>query len=473
MRRYISILLIILLYGDYAFLWSQDFNQRPGRDTLVILENDTVFTLLYAASRGDSARVSKLLLSGVQADATTNGSLTALMYAIMNGHTPTARLLVDNGARLDRKVPGDNTALIATVQRGNHALAEYLIRKGADINLGDSNGVTPLMYAVGIDSFALADMLLYYDADVNRTDSSGVTALLVASVTGNIDLAARLLSSGADANARSRKDITPLHAAIWFGYWNIAELLLEAGADPNSRAKNGYAPVSIAVEANDLYATSMLVSFGADVNQPVSRSLNPLTIAVENNNDSLAAYLRDNQARYNYRPSFEKFGLGTDMTWFDDDYLWGFYVAGTEMKYNLNLRTGGAFRPSAIRVLEEQDENTAFQYWERRGELFISLDKSVYFFHGSNSIKAGFYGGIKGIYTFGSYRGMDTKPHDRIMAAPGVGLTLDTEYLRLTLGYEYHNLKLYKISPNRINISIEFRWNRKINHFKPEFIPWF
>jgi hypothetical protein len=123
-------------------------------------------------------------------------------------------------------------------------------------------------------------------------------------------------------------------------------------------------------------------------------------------------------------------------------------------------------------VLSIENDYVSVQHWENRGTLFLSLDKSVFILHGKGDIQAGFYGGVKGIYTYGSYRGATTRPDDRLTAAPGLGFIIEGRTVRYTIGYEYIDLDLYKFSPHRVNISLCLMFNRKKNNFNPVFINW-
>jgi len=463
-----------LIAGNYPQTASEFLPFAAG-DTLIIDEDDTVYTYLTAASKGDSALVLAFLKAGVRVDTTSWDGITALSYALQNGHSGTVKALAENGADLNRKDIAGNSPLMLAVQNGDLRMSEYLIRKGSDFNAGNKKGITPLMFALAIDSFALADMLLYYGADVTKTDKNGTSALMIATLNGNYNLVYALLEAGADVNIQDKKGYAPLHAAIWYGYWDVADLLLGYGADPNITAKNGYPPLGAAIEANDLYAVEILAAAGADLNQKISSSQNPLSIAVETKNDSIRRFLRNNNARLNAGPSISKIVLGTEINWNTDDCRWSFFAGVIEKKYNLNLSVGWGFRPSAIRVLETVNDQMSFQYWEKRRFLFLSLDKSVFLLHPNEDIQVGFYGGIKGIYTYGSYRGAQgasAKPDDRLMAAPGLGFIIEGRTLRYTIGYEYLNLDLYKFSPHHVNISFGFLLNRKKNNFNPVFINW-
>jgi len=465
--------LLIFLFISGPSVWGMVFHGVTEKDSIKIMDEDTVYTLLLAASQGDSALVLQLLKAGIRPDTTTWEGVTALMFAVNNGHPGTVKVLAENGANLNKKDQKGNSPLITAAQNGNLQIAEILIRNGADINTGDAYRVTPLMLAVGLDSFALSDMLVYYGADVSKADKNGTTALMVASVTGNIDIAYVLLEAGADVNCTDKQGLTPLHAATWYGYWSLASLLLDYGADPNIAADNGYTSLGVAVEADDLYATEMLASAGANLNQRISFSQNPLTIALKKKNDSIVSFLRANHARFNGWPTFYKYGFGTEINWNADDYRWSFFFLASEKKYNLNMMVGWGFRPSAIRVLENDSDAIDYQYWERRGNLFLAIDKSVFLMHGRNGFQAGVYGGLKGIYTYGSYRGTARKPNGKILAAPGIGLTLEGNGYRVTAGYEYLDLDLYEVSPHRINVTASFMWSSKKNNFKPNFINWF
>jgi ankyrin repeat protein len=472
MPRTISVLLLLLFSAGIHSLAAREFRTIAVDDTMLIVGDDTVYSYLIAASQGDSAQVLTFLKAGIRVDTTTWEGVTALSYALQNGHSGTVKVLTENGANLNRKDGDGNSPLMLAVQSGDLLMSEYLIRKEADINAGNKKGITPLMFAAAIDSFALADMLLYYGADVLKTDKNGTSALMIATLNGNFELVSALLEVGADVNVQDKKGYAPLHAAIWYGYWDIADLLLGYGADPNITAQNGYPPLGAAIEANDLYAVTLLTSAGADLNQKISFSQNPLAIAIEKRNDSIQRFLRHNKARFNAWPSFSKFGIGTEINWNADDYRWSFFAGTIEKKYNLIMSVGWGFRPSAIRVLDREMDRVSIQYWENRGYLFLSLDKSVFLLHGKGDIQAGLYGGVKGIYTYGSYRGSVAKPDDRLKAAPGVGFVIEGRTIRYALGYEYMNLDLYKFSPHRVNISLCFMFNRSKNNFNPVFINW-
>jgi ankyrin repeat protein len=467
-----TILLVLLWQSGICALSAREYHTVADGDSMIIADEDTVFSYLLAASDGDSAQVMAFLRAGVNVDTTGWEGITALTYALQNGHSSMVKTLVENGADLNRKDYKGNTPLILAVQSGDLRTSEYLIRKGADMNAGNKKDITPLMFAVALDSFDLADMLLYYGADVMKTDKNGTSALMLATLNGNYDLVYALLEAGADVNKQDKKGYAPLHAAIWYGYWGVADLLLAYGADPNITAQNGYPPLGAAIEADDLYAAKLLASAGADVNQGISLSQNPLTIAIERRDDSIKHFLRQNHARYNAWPSFSKFGIGTEISWNSDDYRWIFSAGAIEKKYNLNLSLGWGFRPSAIRILDIINENNSEQYWESRDYLFLSLEKSVFLVHGKRDIQAGLYGGVKGIYTYGSYRGSMAKPDNRLAAAPGLGFIIEGKTIRYTVGYEYLDLDLYKFSPHRVNISLSFMFNRKINNFNPDFLNW-
>jgi ankyrin repeat protein len=472
MVKTIPVLFILLFSAGNHPLVAGEYSRVAPGDTLIIALEDTIYSYLMAASEGDSAQVLAFLKAGVRVDTTTWEGVTALTYALQNGHSATVNVLVENGASLNRKDHEGKSPLMLAVQNGDLLLSEYLIRKGAELNASDRKGITPLMIAAAIDSFALADMLLYYGADLHKTDKNGTSVLMIATLNGNYELVSALLEAGADVNVQDKKGLAPLHAAVWYGYWDIADLLLAYGADPCIAALNGYPPLGVAIEADDLYATELLASAGADLNQRISFSQNPLSIAIERRNDSIKHFLRQNHARFNAWPSFHKFSIGTEINWNSDDYRWSFYAGAIEKKYNLGLSLGWGFRPSAIRVLNNRNESISTQYWEKRRYLFLSLDKSVFLYHGKGDIQAGVYGGVKGIYTYGTYRGALTKPDDKLKFAPGLGFILEGRAVRYAVGYEYLNLDLYKFSPHHVNISLCIMLSRKKNNFVPEFFNW-
>jgi ankyrin repeat protein len=388
------------------------------------------------------------------------------MYASQNGDTSMVKLLLKHGADAALKPENGYTALISAIRNGHLQTAEFLIRKGADINQPDNDQVTPLMFAVVADSFYLPDMLLYYDAEVNRQDNQGMNALMVASYHDRYEIAVSLLEAGAALNVPDKQGWTPLHYATMAGNTDIMELLIVNGASLEQAASSGYTPLSVATAMNNYRSARLLIGYGANVNSRINGSLNPLVLALESNNDSLVSMLRNQNARLNLWPSFNKYSTGANIMLNDDDMHLGFSFGLCDRKYNLMTGISYGYRLNAIQVLEQTNNQAYYQYWERRHFVALSAEKAIYLPTGFKVFKAGAFAGFSGILTYGGYRGSSENPDIRPVFNPRIGCILEYGFLRFKASYEYMNLHLRGVSTQWLHFSFELLFNRSRGNVK-------
>ncbi|MCK5364021.1 MAG: ankyrin repeat domain-containing protein, partial [Gammaproteobacteria bacterium] len=110
--------------------------------------------VVYAAGKGYTGILARLLDAGVKVDARYSHDLSALMWAA--GHSndvpvgeglSTVKLLIDRGAQLDLVDDRGRSALMNAAQRDHGEIAALLIERGADATLEDRQGMTALELA--------------------------------------------------------------------------------------------------------------------------------------------------------------------------------------------------------------------------------------------------------------------------------------------------------------------------------------
>ncbi|MFO7656931.1 MAG: ankyrin repeat domain-containing protein [Bacteroidales bacterium] len=446
--------------------------QNTSIDTSGYIQGDLEYNLIYAADKGYKDEVLRFLNNGVNPDASLENGVTALMFAVQGNHFDVVKIFVLNGANINKVPDNGNSALITAVLNDTLEIAEYLIRNGADIDLADYNKVTPLMQAVANGNYFMTDMLLYYGADVTKKDIHGTDAMMLASLLGLHEIIGLLASYGADVNTVDKKLRTPLHMAVQNGFINAADTLISLGASVNKPDDAGYVPLCVAVENNDLESIRLLVEKGANPDIKISGSRNALTIAQEYKNDTIIEYLRVHKTSRIIMPDFDRFVAGTDIQWNNRDFMWGFSFGMSDKKYNFEIFGDYRFRPSAIAVLEKENEHVYFQYRERRGAYSLGLDKRFPVFRASSNNEYGFFAGVKETLTFGSYRGSANKPSTRFITVPRIGVYWMYNPLYFKFFYEYVNLGLDKIGNGRLNFALCFNINRKKNVYYPKYINW-
>jgi ankyrin repeat protein len=426
-------------------------------DTSEYIRGDINFNLILAADKGYDKEVLRLLNEGAFINSRTGDGVTPLMYAVENQHSQVVRILLLNGANPDLKDYYGTPALIPAVKKGNLEIAEMLIRKGADINIRDEKNRTALMYAVSYNDLLIADMLIYYDADVNLTDNEGNTALNIAAYYGYTDIVKLLSEHMAALEKPDNNNFTPLHSSCQNGNEGVVNYLLSQGASTSLYTKAGYTPLALAVKNNHYEVTSSLIENGAGVNEKVAIATSPLNIAKSNKNDSIVDLLVAHGADMFNRPAIQYYSINFDMSISADDFFMGGGFDLHDTRYGLSASLGIATRISAKLVLEDTDiPNTYYQYWERRTYTYLGAYKRLKLFTLDIRSSGGLYAGGRVVYTFGSYRGMNTKPDPRILLSPIAGAYMQFRGFIITLGYEYVNFKTEKVSPNRFMLSMKF-----------------
>ena len=218
--------------------------------------------LLWAAARGDTATVQRLLQAGAALEAkakygwtplllaAANGHVSilrslldagadihaaeqqigqpALIWAAQMGHTGAIQVLLDAGAPIDARDRFGGTALTRAADGGRTASIEALIRAGANINAHEEDGDTPLLEAVWSGHIDAMRVLLNAGAEVNATDNNGRTPLMIASMYDRDVMVRELIAAGADINRRDNFGSTALDQARTFGLTEVVTLLEEA-----------------------------------------------------------------------------------------------------------------------------------------------------------------------------------------------------------------------------------------------------
>jgi len=103
--------------------------------------------IIYAAARGFTSLIDRLVAAGVDVNARYGNDLTALMWAAgysddvpESEGTATISLLLDRGARTDDRDNRGRTALMIASESGHAGAVELLLKRGADPSLKDKDG---------------------------------------------------------------------------------------------------------------------------------------------------------------------------------------------------------------------------------------------------------------------------------------------------------------------------------------------
>jgi len=147
---------------------------------------DGLTSLMNAAGKGQTKKVSELIKAGANVNAVTDG-ITALIMAAQAGHVEIVSLLVKAGADVNA-----GPVLSMAVLSGHTKIVSLLIKAGADVN------ARPVVGAAAIAGHAkIVSILIEAGADINTKDKNGTTALMHATNKGYTKIVNILKQAGA------------------------------------------------------------------------------------------------------------------------------------------------------------------------------------------------------------------------------------------------------------------------------------
>jgi ankyrin repeat protein len=194
--RLISLILLAPLFILFSCKSRKDDSAKYAntvRDTVWISKSD--ISIHEAAVNGQSAQVTALLESGVDANLKDREGRTPLMYASFNGHTEVIKRLVEKGADINLQDIYGRSALMMASSGPYPVAVKLLLDHGADPNLIDrEEHFTALMYAAAEGQINNVRILLTLHADPSLKDADGDDAMTFAINNGHSEVVSLLKS---------------------------------------------------------------------------------------------------------------------------------------------------------------------------------------------------------------------------------------------------------------------------------------
>ncbi len=238
--------------------------------------------IIEIAGKGDTAELSRLIISGADVNAKDRWYRSPLKQAVWEGHTECVRLLL-SAPGIDVNVVDDegHTPLWIAVYMGRTECVRLLLTAPGI----DTSDFTPLGLAVMADDRAkLRSLLSESGVDVNATDNNGMTALYWALCMGRTECVRLLLAApGIDVNMANidKYGENPLQKAAEKNRTECVRLLLAApGIDVNKGNNYDVSPLFSAVGEGGTESVRLLLAApGINVNKGNYRGATPLSYA--------------------------------------------------------------------------------------------------------------------------------------------------------------------------------------------------
>lgn len=188
---------------------------------------------------------------------------TPLHYAAMKGRTGSLQKLLDFNASLDARNAADMTPLLAAARNGQEKAVLMLTERGAAVNVIDAEGMSPLTYSARKGLTTAVSALAKKGAKLEERSRNGGDALYHAIVGKQTQTAKALISLGADVNAAG-----------------IASFVVsKKGEPPAATLVEGVTPLMLCAITNNAELAKHLLNKGADFAKRNSLGMNALDIA--------------------------------------------------------------------------------------------------------------------------------------------------------------------------------------------------
>jgi ankyrin repeat protein len=427
-------------------------------DTSYFRSGDDEWNLVESVLRNEPASVLLLLNRGTDPDARAEGGMTALMFAAESGDSLLVQLLVANGADLELTYVENTTPLLVSVLNQHFGITHYLLQKGADPDQMDDLGVSPLLYAAALNDFQTVDLLLYYGASDTIQDREGNTALMTAVFFGNIETADVLLQDGLSPDIPDKKGFTPLMIAAQQETTDMVSLLVEYGAQLELTDENNYTALAHAIRFHRPENARILVDSGANVHHQISSGQNLYDLAVQESQKDIKELLKNRGAEATPGPDFSEYDLGYGNSFNGKEHMMQARITLTDRKHGFFVETGYDFRPVYRKVQLHGENGVINQYREYRWAWTHGGGKLFQLYSDHSGIEYGLYGGLYGMLSSGSYRGLDKHARVHYSLTPSVGLYMRGRFGGMKAGAERYLYGTLHENPWKINVTIFIRF---------------
>ncbi len=254
-------------------------------------QGQTIFTVSFAVSRGDSPPVVLEPDSRIKVRGRVDSSCSVYFGVTLRHQGGDFAGRFQFVRPVDDPQPGDNVDVVLDLVdfRLDPSLASIAHKLPSDPFglIVESIWCHTLYDPAGLE---VAEVELWSPADSNIPQTTAKPAqradmdIWTAASQGNLDAVRRYAASGGDVNVRldapgiPASGLTPLHLAVLTNQVEVAELLIERGADLAARAKDehGGTPLHWAAGLGRTEIAKRLVEAGADINAPDNHGYTPL-----------------------------------------------------------------------------------------------------------------------------------------------------------------------------------------------------
>jgi ankyrin repeat protein len=412
------------------------------------------YSFVNAADRGDVKSVIRFILKGVNLDFRDANGATALFYATNNAHMEVIKTLLYYGADPNIGTYDGFTPLMNAALQGEFDVAQLLLYDvKTNLDIHDINNCTALHYASYYDNIYIVDMLLYYGANAQLKAKYQTSPLFLASFTGDTALTQLLINSGNLIKLRNAKGYSPMSIAIQNDDSVLFNFYFEKLKEGKTEDDDWNHFLASAIKHENGYATKKLMDFFQKGVFELKEGDDLLKEAYRLENYNLVAEFKKHGYSASWMPIVNSFQFRFSESFNAEDFTSFFKFGFDEVRYNVSASFvyGTRFKKKAIR--KEIDDNTFYQYWERRNIVGFQLRKNFLYIPAKELIIKP-YIGAEFQWHFVDYNGISQNEPTSFVFVPELGISFKYQMLLIDFAYQYSDFGIYEVSPHRINIGV-------------------
>ena len=415
--------------------------------------NDSVnlhFDFINAASNGDIEMVNAAIKKGVNINHKDADWGTALFYAVGAERAEVVKTLLFYGANPNIGNYDGITPLLLASQFSFQMAELLLLKPETKLNMSDDLNITALHYASFYGQIGIVDMLLFYGAAINVKDEYSNNVINYGIYSGDTALVNILLSAGLNPFEENGFDLSALSLVIEYNDTLMFDMFAEHRLFSAYVSSNGERLRSLAIEYGNSYALQRIIA--ADISS-IKTSSTEYEAAYTFHNVEAVDILSENNFQKPYLPIPVAAMVSLAHSFNLDDYTTFMGVGIKESRYKLSfsMNFGTRFRYKSF--MEQLNESTFYQHWERRNSFSIQLRKDFTFLY-TNKLSLGAYVASDLQWHWVDYRGRTRQYKGIAYLVPEIGLSISSQYVMFNIAYQYADYKLYHTSPHRIKIGV-------------------
>ena len=454
------VLIMVAIFATLSnYLYPQEVNIVMDTSDYQSLPEGLNINLSIACSKDYIFDINRLIRMGADINSRDIIGATPLIYSVANNKRAAVETLLQYSPDLDIKTNSGESARHIAAKSNYLDLAELLIRDSADINIRDEFNCTPLHFAAIYNYYYLADMLIYYEADIDPLTLDGTSPLMAAVWAGNAEIADILIKNGADVNQADSYAYTPLLIAAQFGDSLLTRMLIDNGADISRHTGAGYDIGSLAARSGNVEYSKYIIEKTEWLKNRKAEALEPHIVARRSGKKETYDIFKDLSRTKLPFLYFDRVSL-TASAKINGDFYTGAFLSFIEPYHGIRINAGIEFKPFYTKVLLQEAENVFWQYKDKRFVLYTGLGKQFLFkesyFNGSASFIVDFN---IGYMMANNYMGTRTKPVDKFVFIPSIGVERTHRNISFSCVYEYMNTGLYKPGPHWLKFGFSYYIN--------------